>query len=180
MSLAQLTAWCDQRFGPHQPIADGSERPYDVPWLILDSSKALTATAWKPADQSASDSRRDRGTCRHASRLAHMVRSMSAASPSSSDLKLLSVVIPARDEEGCIASTVEHLHLELRLNHIAHEIIVVDDGSTDRTAAIVTALGERIPEVRLVKNGPPHGFGRAIICGLQRMRRRCRGDHDGG
>jgi nucleoside-diphosphate-sugar epimerase len=48
MSLAQLTARCDQRFGPHQIIADGSERPYDVPWLILDFSKALTATAWKP------------------------------------------------------------------------------------------------------------------------------------
>ena len=98
-----------------------------------------------------------------------MVRSMSAAPPSKADLKLLSVVIPARDEEGCIASTVEHLHLELRLNHIAHEIVVVDDGSTDRTAAIVTTLGERIPEVRLVKNGPPHGFGRAITCGLEQM-----------
>ena len=48
MSLAQLTAWCDQRFGRHQPIADGSERPYDVPWLILDSSKALTVAAWRP------------------------------------------------------------------------------------------------------------------------------------
>ncbi len=48
MSLAQLTAWCDQRFGPHQPVADCSERPYDVPWLILDSSKALTVTGWKP------------------------------------------------------------------------------------------------------------------------------------
>jgi CDP-paratose 2-epimerase len=48
MSLAQLTAWCDQRFGSHQPIADSSERPYDVPWLILDSSKALAVTAWKP------------------------------------------------------------------------------------------------------------------------------------
>ncbi len=94
---------------------------------------------------------------------------MSPASPPKADLKLLSVVIPARDEEGCIASTVEHLHMELRRNHIAHEIVVVDDGSTDRTAAIVTALGERIPEARLVKNGPPHGFGRAIIHGLQRM-----------
>lgn len=98
-----------------------------------------------------------------------MVRGMSRASPPKFDLKLLSVVIPARDEEGCIASTVEHLHLELRLNNIAHEIVVVDDGSTDRTAAIVTALGERIPEARLVKNGPPHGFGRAIVCGMQRM-----------
>src|ERR1700676_462511 len=38
MSLAQLTTWCDQRFGPHHPVADGPERPYDVPWLILDSS----------------------------------------------------------------------------------------------------------------------------------------------
>ncbi len=94
---------------------------------------------------------------------------MSPAGPPKSDLKLLSVVIPARDEEGCIASTLEHLHLELRLHRIAHEIIVVDDGSMDRTAAIVTALGERIPEVRLVNNGPPQGFGRAIACGLQRM-----------
>ena len=48
MSLAQLTAWCDQRFGRHQPIVDGSERPYDVPWLILDSSQAVMAASWKP------------------------------------------------------------------------------------------------------------------------------------
>ena len=44
-------------------------------------------------------------------------------------LKLLSIVIPARDEEGCIAATVEHLHLELKLNQVPHEIVVVDDGS---------------------------------------------------
>jgi CDP-paratose 2-epimerase len=48
MSLAQLTAWCDQRFGAHCPISDGSERPYDVPWLILDPSKATSTTSWKP------------------------------------------------------------------------------------------------------------------------------------
>ena len=47
MSLAQLTAWCDQRFGPNCPIADGSERPYDVPWLILDSGRAMSTTRWK-------------------------------------------------------------------------------------------------------------------------------------
>lgn len=85
------------------------------------------------------------------------------------DLKLLSIVIPARDEEGCIQSTVEHLHVELRLHRIPHEIIVVDDGSSDRTPALVTELRERIAEARLVRNGPPHGFGRAINCGLQNM-----------
>ena len=42
-------------------------------------------------------------------------------------LQLLSVVIPARDEAECIAATVEHLHVELRLHNVPHEIIVVDD-----------------------------------------------------
>ncbi len=49
MSLAQLTTWCNARFGIHQPIADGSERPYDIPWLILDSKKARTTTSWAPS-----------------------------------------------------------------------------------------------------------------------------------
>ena len=48
MSLAQLTAWCDKRFGPHQPVADTAERPYDVAWLVLDSSKALNEHGWQP------------------------------------------------------------------------------------------------------------------------------------
>jgi CDP-paratose 2-epimerase len=48
MSLAQLTAWCDQRFGPNRPVEDGSDRPYDVPWLILDFTRASSMTGWKP------------------------------------------------------------------------------------------------------------------------------------
>jgi CDP-paratose 2-epimerase len=48
MSLAQLTSWCDQRFGSNPPIADGSERTYDVPWLVLDSSRAMSSMTWEP------------------------------------------------------------------------------------------------------------------------------------
>jgi len=54
------------------------------------------------------------------------------------------VIIPARDEEGCIASTVEHLHLELDLRGVPHEIIVVDDGSTDRTWQILQEEAARL------------------------------------
>ena len=54
--------------------------------------------------------------------------------PTSQDpIRLLSVVIPAQNEQGNIAATVEHLHVELRLRGIEHEIVVVDDGSTDTT-----------------------------------------------
>ena len=60
-------------------------------------------------------------------------------------LSLLSVIIPARDEEGCIVSTVEHLHVELRLRNVPHEIVVVDDGSGDWTyeEAAAAAKGKR-------------------------------------
>jgi len=81
-------------------------------------------------------------------------------------LKTLSVVIPARDEEGCIAAAVEHLHLELRLNRVPHEIVVVDDGSSDRTWAILQELTGRISELRPLRNEGQHGFGRAVVCGI--------------
>lgn len=89
---------------------------------------------------------------------------------SSEPLSRLSVVIPARDEEGCIRSTVEHLHLELTMHHVPHEIVVVDDGSQDATWQILTDLRERISELNPVQNTGPHGFGRAIITGLDWMR----------
>jgi dolichol-phosphate mannosyltransferase len=94
---------------------------------------------------------------------------MSRETGTKSQLQLLSIVIPARDEEGCICSTVEHLHLELRLQGVPHEIVVVDDGSSDRTWDLLQELAGRLPQLKPVQNKGLHGFGRAIIHGLDNM-----------
>jgi len=94
---------------------------------------------------------------------------MSNAPPGKAPLRLLSVVIPARNEEGCIASTAEHLYLELRRHNLPHEIIVVDDGSTDATWRILESLKTQIPSLKPIQNSAPYGFGRAVSCGFDHM-----------
>ena len=84
-------------------------------------------------------------------------------------LSLLSVVIPAHNEEHCICSTVEHLDLELRLCGVPHEIVVVDDGSNDSTWQKLLDLKEHLAALKPVQNLGPHGFGRAIACGFDHM-----------
>src|SRR5262245_48058164 len=48
MSLAELTAWCDCRFSAHSVTPDQSPRRFDVPWLIMDSTRARRLFSWAP------------------------------------------------------------------------------------------------------------------------------------
>jgi CDP-paratose 2-epimerase len=48
MSLAQLTGWCDTRFGKHAVAADANPRPFDIPWMVLDAALAEKAWNWVP------------------------------------------------------------------------------------------------------------------------------------
>jgi CDP-paratose 2-epimerase len=47
-SLRQLSDWCAARFGPHPVLEDGTPRPFDIPWIVLDHAKATTIWGWKP------------------------------------------------------------------------------------------------------------------------------------
>jgi glycosyltransferase involved in cell wall biosynthesis len=71
----------------------------------------------------------------------------------------LSIVVPAYCEAANIIGTLEQITAALAGLPIAHEILVVDDGSTDGTGAIVTAQAPRFPNVRLLVNERNMGFG---------------------
>jgi CDP-paratose 2-epimerase len=49
MSLRQLSDWCATNIGPHVVDADLAPRPFDLPWVVLDSAKASRLWKWKPA-----------------------------------------------------------------------------------------------------------------------------------
>ncbi len=89
-----------------------------------------------------------------------------AASKPAPALTLFSVIIPARDEEESLPPTVRDIHATFAREGVPHEIVVVDDGSRDRTWAVLQSLKAEVPTLAPVKNPGPHGFGRAIIYGL--------------
>lgn len=48
-SLRQLSDWCAEQFGPHAVAADPAPRPFDIPWMVLDSAHAERLWSWRPA-----------------------------------------------------------------------------------------------------------------------------------
>jgi len=49
MSLAQLSRWCEGELGPHTVQPETQPRPFDIPWMILDSARAARDWDWRPA-----------------------------------------------------------------------------------------------------------------------------------
>ena len=79
----------------------------------------------------------------------------------------LSVVIPAHNEEGCLFDTVSHIVATLQRETIAHEVLIINDNSTDGTLALCQTLSRTYSTVRYVNNEPPNGFGFAVRRGLE-------------
>jgi len=79
----------------------------------------------------------------------------------------LSIVIPCKDEEDNIKTTVQGIVTELDQHHIDFEIIVVSDGSMDETERIINELALYDPRIRLELNHQKTGFGYAVRKGLE-------------
>jgi dolichol-phosphate mannosyltransferase len=87
-------------------------------------------------------------------------------SDSSAPLNLLSVIIPARDEEESLPSTIEDIFRTLSAEKIPHEIVVIDDGSKDRTWSVLEELRKKFPTLSPTQNTGANGFGRAVVWGF--------------
>ncbi len=82
----------------------------------------------------------------------------------------LSVIIPAYNEEQNLPETIDGILAALRRERIAFEIVIVNDNSQDLTRQLIVDRMRVDPELVVVDNPPPGGFGRAIRTGLQSFR----------
>jgi len=88
-------------------------------------------------------------------------------SPAAPDL---SIVIPAYNEELRLPATLDRIAAYLKTSGREAEVLVVDDGSKDRTAAVAESFRDRIPSLRVVPNGVNRGKGYSVRHGVQEAR----------
>ena len=88
---------------------------------------------------------------------------------------VLSIIIPAYNEETRIPHALAKIHDYLARHRFGSEqveIIVVDDGSMDGTAAVAEKWTRDLPSLRLISNGKNHGKGYSVRHGMQEARGR--------
>ena len=78
----------------------------------------------------------------------------------------VSVVMPCFNEEAAVCTTIERAHRALERLAAGHEILVVDDGSADRTGAVVRERFGADPRVRVLTHERNRGLGAAISTGM--------------
>lgn len=88
----------------------------------------------------------------------------------SSAVPELSIVIPAYNEELRLSATLERVAAYLKTRHGETEVVVVDDGSKDSTAAVAESFRGKIPSLRIVPNGVNRGKGYSVRHGVQEAR----------
>lgn len=80
----------------------------------------------------------------------------------------LSIIIAAYNEERRLPRTLDQMLAYLAHHfHAPYEILIIDDGSSDRTAEIVEAYGQKHPQIRLLRQRPNQGRGAAMRAGVR-------------
>jgi polyisoprenyl-phosphate glycosyltransferase len=80
---------------------------------------------------------------------------------------VLSLVIPAYNEEDCISGVMNDIHFVLEKSGIPFELIAVQNGSSDKTGSILAALEKEKKHLRIVEVPVNRGFGFGVIQGLK-------------
>lgn len=78
----------------------------------------------------------------------------------------LSFVIPAFNEEPNVAAALQNASAVCQTLNLEYEIILVNDGSRDRTGEIAKSMTGEIPNLRVVENSPNRGYGGALKSGF--------------
>ena len=114
------------------------------------------------------------GRARGAARRALPVTAARTTAPGAAGERrpLLSLIVPAYNEEGRIVASLTAMGRYLADAGIDYELIAVDDGSTDRTAELLGGLGARQPRLRVVSYALNRGKGYAVRAGVMRARGR--------
>jgi len=84
----------------------------------------------------------------------------------------LSIIIPSYNEELRLPATLDRIAAYLQSDGRTAEVLVVDDGSNDRTAPVAESFRSRIPSLRVVSNGVNRGKGYSVRHGMQEARGR--------
>jgi dolichol-phosphate mannosyltransferase len=143
----------------HDHVAAVVARPHSSPRRAAAHGHALQASARQYIPAAAAWQLRAGGM---------LLASTLMAAPSSKPL--LSVCIPARNEEQNITRSIDTIHAELQGAGVPHEFVIANDNSTDGTERVVREKMVQGCPIRLINRRPPGGFGRAIRSCLDHFR----------